>query len=146
MAALLLIPSVDYAEVAVEQASEYLAHQRRYVGDPARNAPLLGIWVRRGLDAGLPTLFPGGGHETDTVLGPSGGPPPVVPMGIRTSAAVSGLWSLCWLDGPALRDAHDAHRRRRRILDLLVQPAHLADRASGRFFPVFAHTDCQETI
>lgn len=146
MTALLLIPSVDHAETAVEQASEYWVHQRRYRGDPARNDALLGIWVRRELDADLPALCPGDHCGTDTVEGSSGGDPSMVPVGIRTSSAVSGLWSMCWLDGPALRDAHDPHQRRRRILDLLVQPAAAGCSTPGEFFPVFARSDSRESI
>lgn len=149
MSALLLISSVDHAEVAVEQASDYLVHHRRYGGDPAQRDALLGIWIRRELDADLPTLFPCGEHVQTcgcAVGDPTEGRPPAVPVGIRTSSSVSGLWSLCWLDGSALREAHNPHQRRRLILDVLVQGAAPAASLPGAFFPVFAHTDSRDTV
>ncbi|BBG01202.1 hypothetical protein C8E95_6422 [Pseudonocardia autotrophica] len=149
MSVLLLIRSVDLAEVSVEQASDYLVHHRRYGDDPDQCDTLLGIWIRRELDADLPTLFPCG-ERRQTCGCAVDDPPeerlPEVPVGIRTSSSVSGLWSLCWLGGPALREAHNPHQRRHRVLDFLVQGAAPAASLPGAFFPVFAHTDSDHTV
>lgn len=149
MSALLLIRSVDHAEVAIEQVSEFLVHHRRYGDDPDQRNALLGIWVRRELDADLPTLFACSERVQIcgcTVGDPTEGRPPVAPVGIRTSTSVSGLWALCWLDGPALSEAHNPHQRRRQILDVLVQGAVPPASLPGAIFPVFAHTDSRDTL
>ena len=69
-------------------------------------------------------------------------------MGIRESFSLSGLWTLCWIDGTLLRTAHSATERRRTILDSLVGAAS-ASRSLGAtetFFPVFAAVDAVESI
>ena len=69
-------------------------------------------------------------------------------VGIRESFSLSGLWTLCWIDGTLLRTANSATERRRTIFDSLVGAAS-ASRSVGAtesFFPVFVAVDAVESI
>ena len=132
MSMLLLIRSADEVHSAVETASEFLVYRRKPFA--AREADdVLGIWLRRELDADVPT--------SKVSLGESG-------VGIRESFSLSGLWTLCWIDGTRLSTAHSATERRRTILDSLLGTAS-ASRSSSTtetFFPVFAAVDAVGSI
>ena len=69
-------------------------------------------------------------------------------MGIRESFSLSGLWTLCWIDGTLLRTAHSATERRRTIFDSLLGTASASRSSSATetFFPVFAAADAVESI
>ncbi len=149
MSMLLVIRSVRHVKSAVEQASDYLIHYRRYACDPCQRDTLLGIWIRRRIDADLPMLLfrgervQGDGRPVDD---PREDYSPEAPVGVRTSWSLSGLWSLCWLDGPALRENPSPHQRRRQVLDHLVQGAQRTARTPGAFRPVFDHTDAHDIV
>ncbi|MGC5260711.1 hypothetical protein ACPXCO_06710 [Streptomyces cyaneofuscatus] len=148
MSMILLIRSVDHTEAAIRQASDYLAHHRRQFTDPHHRDTLLGIWIRSELDADLPASIPCGPSAKIcgcTVDEPSRRHPTEAPLGIRTSSSLSGLWSLCWLDGPVLRQAHSPQQRRHRILDTLVNDAAPQARP-GAFFPVFDPADSSDIV
>ncbi|MFD4210489.1 hypothetical protein ACFWRG_31375 [Micromonospora tulbaghiae] len=149
MSMLLLIRSVDHTEAAIRQASDYLAHHRRQFTDPHHRDTLLGIWIRPELDADLPASIPCGPSAQIcgcTVDEPSRRHPTEAPLGIRTSSSLSGLWSLCWLDGPVLRQAHSPQQRRHRILDTLVKDAAPQASRPGAFFPVFDPADSSDIV
>lgn len=141
---LLLIRSTDDVRSAVEAASKFLVYQRQYVEKPHEADEVLGIWLRRELDADLPDWL-----WLDRELGAPRDSSKINPgeadVGIRESFALSGLWTLCWIDGTLLRTAHSATERRRIILDSLLGTAWSAN-ATKTFFPVFAAVDAVESI
>ena len=153
MSMLLLVRGADDVCAAVEAANEFLTYQRQCVADAWKVDEILGIWLRRELDADLPAWLwldrdrgagmsievPG---DTSKVsLGESG-------VGIRESFSLSGLWTLCWIDGTLLRTAHSPTERRRTILDSLwgTASASQSSSATETFFPVFAAADAVESI
>ena len=154
MSMLLLIRSADEVHSAVEAANEFLVYRRQRFAEASEADEVLGIWLRRELDADLPAWLwldrelGGGvsidapGRDTSKVSrGKSG-------VGIRESFSLSGLWTLCWIDGTLLRTAHSATDRRRTILDSLVgtPSASRALGATESFFPVLAAVDTVESI
>ena len=144
MSMLLLIRSADDVHSAVEAASELMVYRRHRFAEAREADEVLGIWLRRELDADLPAwlwLDRELGDTSKVSPGESG-------VGIRESFSLSGLWTLCWVDGTLLRTAHSATERRRTILDSLVGAAS-ASRSLGAtetFFPVFAAVDAVESI
>ena len=154
MSMLLLIRSADDVRSAVETASELLVYRRQRFAEASEADEVLGIWLRRELDADLPAWLwldrelGGGvsidapGRDTSKVsLGKSG-------VGIRESFSLSGLWTLCRIDGTLLSTAHSATGRRRTILDSLLGTASASrpSSATETFFPVFAADDAVESI
>ena len=153
MSMLLLIRRADDLRAAVETASELLVYRRQRCAEAREADEVLGIWLRRELDADLPAWLwldrdRGAGtsidvpRDTSTVsLGESG-------VGIRESFSRSGLWTLCWIDGTLLSTAHSATGRRRTILDSLLGTASASrpSSATETFFPVFAAADAVESI
>jgi len=154
MGMLLLIRSADDVRSAVKAASEFLVYRRRRSAEPREADELLGVWLRRELDADLPTWLwfdreLGAGMSSDVPedaskvgLGESG-------VGIRESFSLSGLWTLCWIDGTLLRTAHAHSAAERRIVLDSILGAASASRSSSAtetFFPVFAAADAVESI
>ena len=133
MSMLLLIRSADDARSAVEAASELLVYRRQRFAEAREADEVLGIWLRRELDADVPT--------SKVSPGESG-------VGIRESFSLSGLWTLCWIDGTLLRTAHSPTERRRAILDSLwgTPSASQSSSATETFFPVFAAVDAVGSI
>ena len=153
MSMLLLLRSADEVRSAVETASEFLVYRRQRFAEAREADEILGIWLRRKLDADLPAwlwldrdrgagmslVVPG---DTSKVsLGESG-------VGIRESFSRSGLWTLCWIDGTLLSTAHSATERRRIVLDSLLGTASASrpSSATETFFPVFAAADAVDSI
>ena len=153
MSMLLLIRSADDVRAAVETASELLVYRRQRFAEAREADEVLGVWLRRELDADLPAWLwldrdRGAGTSIDVPrdtskvrLGESG-------VGIRESFSRSGLWTLCWIDGTLLSTAHSATERRRTILDSLLGTASASRSSSATetFFPVFAAVDAVESI
>jgi len=153
MSMLLLIRSADDVRSAVETASEFLVYRRQRFAEAREADEVLGIWLRRELDADLPAWLwldrdRGAGTSIDVPrdtskvsLGESG-------VGIRESFSRSGLWTLCWIDGTLLSTAHSATECRRTILDPLLGTASASrpSSATETFFPVFAAADAVESI
>jgi len=136
MSMLLLIRSADDVRSAIEAANEFLVYQRQCVAEPREADEVIGIWLRRELDADLPDWL---------CLDRELGVPRDADVGIRASLSLSGLWTLCWIDGGLLRTAHSATERRRAIFDSLLGTAQSAN-ATKTFFPVFAAVDAVESI
>ena len=153
MSMLLLIRSADDVRSAIEAASEFLVYRRQRFAEPPEADDVLGIWLRRELDADLPAWIwfdreLGAGVSIDVPgdtskvsLGEAG-------VGIRESFSLSGLWTLGWIDGTRLSTAHSATERRRTILDSLLSTASASRSSSAMktFFPVFAAADAVESI
>jgi hypothetical protein len=148
MSLLLIVRSADDVRSAVEAANEFLVHLRRRFPEPREVDEVLGLWLRRELDADLPAWLwldreRGLGMRVDAPAGETPGQGPrEADVGVRESFSLSGLWSLCWIDGTLLRESKSPEERRRRILDALVRDA-AAEAASqpGAFFPVFEATE-----
>lgn len=142
MSMLLLIRSADGIRSAVEAASELLLYRRRAFAEPREADEVLGIWLRPQLDADLPTWFRDGGElGAGARIGVQR--PTEATVGVRESFSLSGLWSLCWIDGTVLREAKSANERRNRIVGALVSAA---ERQPGAFLPVFHETESTQTI
>ena len=138
---------------AVETASEIIVYRRHRFAEAREADEVLGIWLRRELDADLPAwLWPdrhrGAGMSIDVHGGSSGVAPGESGVGIRESFSRSGLWTLCWIDGTLLSTVHSATERRRTILDSLsgTSSASPSSSATETFFPVFAAADAAESI
>ncbi len=69
-------------------------------------------------------------------------------VGILESFSLSGLWTLCWIDGTLLQQAPSPSERRRRILDavLITASASQSPCEPGTFFPVFGASDASDSI
>ena len=152
---LLLIRSADDVRSAVKAASEFLVYRRRHFAEPRETDEVLGIWLRRELDADLPAWLwfdrevragvrvdslPG---ETASQLGPR-----EAGVGILESFSLSGLCTLCWIDGTPLREARSSAERRRGILDVVSSTAAASQSPCepGTFFPVFGARDASDSI
>ena len=152
---LLLIRSADDVRSAVKAASEFLVYRRRHFAEPRETDEVLGIWLRRELDADLPAWLwfdreLGAGvrvdslpRETASRLGPR-----EAPVGILESFSRSGLWTLCWIDGTLLRETQISAERRRGILDAVLSTASASQSPCepGTFFPVFGARDASDSI
>ena len=153
MSMLLLIRSADDVRAAVETASEFLVYRRQRFAGAREADEVLGIWLRRELDADLPA-WPwfdrelGAGVAIDVPGDTCRVSPGESGVGIRESFSLSGLWTLCWIDGTLLSTAHNATERRRTILDSLLGTASASRSSSATetFFPVFAAADAVESI
>ena len=121
---LLLIRSADDVGSAVEAASEFLVYQRGRFAPAYEEDEVLGVWLRRELEADLP--------------------------GIRESFSRSGMWTLCWINHALLSTALSATERRRITLDSLLAVASASrgrsSSAAKTFFPVFAAADADDAI
>ena len=135
MVALLLIRSATDIPVAVAAVNEFLAYRRSRNGS-VRDDEILAVCLRGDLDAGLPIC-----HAAEEPPAASGAVPPGGGLGIRESFSVSGIWSLCWVDGGLLHV--DADARRDAILRMLVEspspPGPLLE--PGVAFPVFGASE-----
>ena len=120
---------------------------------PREADEVLGIWLRREIDADLPA-WPrfdrelGADVSVDVPRDACKISPGEAGVGIRESFSRSGLWTLCWIDGTLLSTAHSATERRRIILDSLLGTASASrpSSATATFFPVFAAADAVESI
>lgn len=153
MSMLLLVRSADDMRAAVEAANEFLMYQRQRVAEAREVDEVLGIWLRRELDADLPAwLWPardrGAGMSIDVYGGTSNVAPGESGVSIRASFSCSGLWTLCWIDGTRVSTVHSATVRQRTILDSLLGTACARRNSSATetFFPVFAAADAAESI
>ena len=153
MSMLLLIRSADDVRSVVETASEFLVYRRQRFAEAREADEVLGIWLRRELDADLPAWLwldrdRGAGMSVDVPGDTSKVSPGESGVGIRESFSRSGLWTLCWIDGTLLSTAHSATERRRTILDSLLGTASASrpSSATETFFPVFAAADAVESI
>ena len=156
MSMLLLIRSADDVRSAVKAASEFLVYRRRHFEEPRETDEVLGIWLRRELDADLPAWLwfdreLGAGVRVDSL--PAGEAasrlsPREAAVGILESFSLSGLWTLCWIDGTLLREAPSSAERRRRILDAVLSTAAASQSPCepGTFFPVFGASDGSDSI
>ncbi len=149
---LLLVRSADDLGASIEAAGAFLVHLRRRSVKPREFDEVLGLWLRRELDADLPTwIWPApesraGVRVGDDPVDASGPGPRETAVGIREAFSLLGLWSLCWIDGTLLREAKNPGERRLRLLESLATDA--APRASrpGAFFPVFEATEPSGSI
>lgn len=144
-----MIRSANDVVSAIEGANEFLAYRRRYFPEPREGDEVLGIWLRRELDADLPVWLSLGAIGACARLEGKCGEAPLArglteeAGGIRESFSLSGLWSLCWMDGPCLREAQSARQRRNRILDALVKDAAMEP---GAFLPIFDATETSDAV
>ncbi|GAB3767835.1 hypothetical protein [Microlunatus parietis] len=150
MSMLLLVRSLDDVRSAVKDVGGYLVHHRRQFGDPPQPSPLVGLWIRPELDAGLPALLPCSPSGSDSGRSADGAsaqtPADEAPVGIRMSFSLAGIWTLCWMDGPLLREAQDAHEYRHRILDGFVAGVVPETAPAGAFVPVFDPADASGVV
>ncbi len=155
MSMLLLIRSADDVRSAVKAASEFLVYRRRHFAEPRETDEILGIWLRLELDADLPAWLwfdreLGAGVRVDSLPREpaSGLGSREAAVGVLESFSLSGLWTLCWIDGTLLREAQSSTERRRRILDAVSSTASASQSPCepGRFFPVFAASDASNSI
>ena len=153
MTILLLVRSAGTLRSAVEAANALLVYERQRVAEPPEADEVIGIWLRRELDADLPTWrwrnrgF-GAGVSVDVPGAATRNGPGKAGVGVRESFSLSGSWTLCWIDGTFVRTAHSAAERRRISLDALLGNAYASPSRSAAeaFFPVFAAADALESI
>lgn len=146
MVALLLVRSITDAPFAVRAVHEFLAYRRSGSG-LEQDDEILAVCLKGDLDAGLPIW-----HLADHELGQTpvrvcATRGAVAGVGIRESFSLSGIWAVCWVDGPLLRTARNSAARREALLRMLVDaPFPLGSSAeSGVVFPVFgADVECVE--
>ncbi|MCK6498262.1 MAG: hypothetical protein L6Q38_02145 [Nitrospira sp.] len=155
MSVLLLIRNADVLDCAVEAATAFLIHQRSRVAERHPADEVLGIWLRSELDGGLPTwprfdLELRLGVAAESVAGEtaSGPDPNETAVGIRESFSLSGVWTLCWIDGIPLRQARTPVLRRRTILEVfLTKVADSEFSCEPRsFLPVFQATEKNNSV
>lgn len=154
MTMLLFIRSPGDVRSAVSAVSEVLVYRQRHLPQRGTGDEVLGVLLRAELDAGLPRWpsFDGecvGGVPpyAHAMEGSSTRLPSAGDFGIRESLSISGLWSLCWIDGTTIQEAKDCSERRARILEVLVPYATYGDdNGSGGFFPVFDASESSDAI
>ena len=155
MSMLLLIRSADDVRSAVKAASEFLVYRRRHFAEPRETDEVLGIWLRRELDADLPAWLwfdreLGAGVRVDSLTGETASRlgPREAAVGILESFSLSGLWTLCWIDGTLLRETQISAERRRGILDAVLSTASASQSPCEpeTFFPVFGASDASDSI
>ena len=128
--ALLLVRSTHDLASAVAGANALLRYRRRAVSHTRDE--ILGVWIRRELDADLP-VWPSLNPATATLDRADRA------VGGRESFSLSGLWSICWIDCELLSACETAKERRHRVVDTLVKAA-CVDSTRGNlgvFHPVF---------
>lgn len=150
MVSLLLIRSTADIPFAVESVNEFLAF-RRNASLPVREHEILAVCLTRQLDGGWP-LRHLGGHEPEqrpAQASPANGRAPSgTGLEVQESYSVSGIWTLCRMDGPLLHTARNPESKRDLILRTLADG--LSRRASstegGVVFPVFDTGETAESI
>lgn len=155
MSMLLLVRSSDDVRSSIKAASEFLVYRRRHFAEPRETDEVLGIWLRRELDADLPAWLwfdreLGAGVRVDSLPGETASQlgPREAAVGILESFSLSGLCTLCWIDGTLLREAQSSAERRRGILDAVLSTASASQSPCepGTFFPVFGASDASDSI
>jgi len=124
---LLLVRSWDVAPAAIEAANRLLAFRSAAEGP----VEVLGLWRRRQLEEGLPLWTQGAAF-----------------VGLRESCSLSGLWTMCLIDGPSLRQGRSPQARRLALLHELVSRApglRIADEV-GVFRPAFAASEPADAV
>ena len=149
MNSILLIRSVDDVLDAVEQVNEFLVHRRQLITESHETDEILGIWLRRELDADLPAwlmLEPAieSSKSRERRVGRRLGSGEAS-LGIRGSVSISQLWALCQLDGKLLCTTNSAAERRCKVLDYFLQ-ARSASPCSGDKPVFFAVTEAGPSI
>ena len=148
MSMLLLVRNADDMRRAVESTNAFSAYRRERFGEQV--SQVIGVWLRRELDAGLPS-FSCADLVSDGV-GPVKGADRISESNPRTSAtelkiresfSLSGVWTICWVNGVLGHDAQSPAEQRRAIIDTIVSPY---SRADCRFFPVFQQGESMEHI
>lgn len=134
MSIVLLIQNPDVAARAFDAVSEFLVYRRRL---PAASGgeEILGIWVSSGAGEPWPPGLPDGGGTAGSD-----------PLRIRESCSLAGVWTLCWLEGPALGEVGDSGARRLAVLDALAGSVSAAAGPAGAFVPVFGEAESPDAI
>ena len=137
MSALLLVRSSDDMRSAVKAVNEFLVYRRQHLGTPRDTDQVLGTWIRRDLDAGLPTwpCFDAVPGKTDKAPVERGQTAPgcgsgEAAVGIRESFSLSGIWTLCWIDGLPMREARSRAWMFWRVMSEGSSPASMRSAAS----------------
>lgn len=147
MATLLFVRSIADIHSALIAVNDFLACRKSY-DCPLPDEEMLGVCIRTGLDTNLPGLLHANNsfrESTDSnqathLIEPE--------IGIRESISLSGLWSLCWLDGPLFRQAGSASEQRKLILQALVNTSSAfgSSQQPVLFLPVFNKNESAEEI
>ncbi len=155
MSMLLLVRSADDVRAAVKTASEFLVYRRRHFAEPRETDEVLGIWLRRELDEDLPASLGldrelGAGVMVDSLAKENASRLGLreATVSILESFSLSGLWTLCWIDGTLLQQAPSPSERRLRILDAVLNTVAASQSPCelGAFFPVFGASDASDSI
>lgn len=151
---LLLVRHADDVPSAIRAASEFLVYQRQRCGARGRDE-ILGIWLTRTLEAGLPAWLSVNAARAEGMAGDPGtsqigeAGATDAPVGIRASYSLSGVWTLCQMDGSLWRRATTSGARREAILRTLAQAvstSSVAPAECGPFFPVFRADERTERV
>lgn len=149
MSMLLLVRDGEDLPAALKSPGAALAYQRRAHEEPGNASEVLGVWVRRDLDAALPA-WACGGPESGGADRRSASTARQTNVGVAVveSLGLLGVWVLCRFGGPALTSASTAAERRRVLVDSLVNVAagSPSRRGAGTFFPVFPAVDSHASI
>ncbi len=105
---LLVVRSADDLASAITGVNQVMSYRRR--GSQNRDE-VLGLWLRRALDAELP-MWPL--NPTTSTLDRADGS-----VGVRESFSLSGIWSMCWIDGTLVSACQSTKERRCRVVDML---------------------------
>ncbi len=147
-ATLLLVRSADEMALSIKDASACSVYQRERFGGEQEDTKLLGVWLRRELDVGLPCLSCRDlvSPEDGAVEGRNRNSEPISTRSdirIVSSFSLSGVWALCRLEGVSLDDEKDLAEERRAIVQTLVGPHSQGDSV---FFPVFQEEESEEQV
>ncbi|MBN9660207.1 MAG: hypothetical protein J0H49_18615 [Acidobacteria bacterium] len=141
MVSLLLIRRGADIPFAVESVNEFLAYRRNALR-PKLEHPILAVCLTRQLDAGWPARQlerNDAGHVLPQGSPASGLDHSGAGLEVRESYSLSGVWTLCRIDGPLMRDARNLESQRELILRMLEEgrSAHALSTVEKGVFPVF---------
>jgi len=134
---LLVVRRADDLASAIAGINQFMGYRRRGASD--NRDEVLGLWLRRELGADLPMwpLDP----ATSTLDRADG-------LGVRESFSLSGIWSMCWIDGTLMSACQSTKERRCRVVDMLsrVTSGRSTTGNLGVFLPVVDGAQDTESI
>jgi hypothetical protein len=105
---------------AVESTNAFSAYMRQQFGEVSQ---VIGVWLRRELDAGLPSVSCAdlvsdgvGSVEGADRISESNPTSSAPELKIRQSFSLFGVWTICWVNGALGHDARNPAEQRRDII------------------------------
>jgi len=129
MSMILLIRNADDMRRAIADTKRFSDYWQERFGSDQKENRILGVWLRCELDAGLPRFScgdpeSGEGHRVeDADRSLESNPATSTPsLRVGQSFSLSGIWTLCRVDGFLPGDAQGSVERRLAIVHTLVSP------------------------